>query len=41
MILAGGLVVLYLGIWFWRRSRLRLRRSRELNLSPHLMKKHD
>jgi threonine/homoserine/homoserine lactone efflux protein len=41
VVLAGGLVLLYLGIWFWRRSRLRLRRSRELNLSPHLMKKHD
>lgn len=41
VVLAGGLLLLYLGIWFWRRSRLRLRRSRELNLSPHLMKKHD
>ncbi|MEG1042173.1 hypothetical protein [Pseudomonas sp. NUPR-001] len=41
VVLAGGLLLLYLGVWFWRRSRLRLRRSRELNLSPHLMKKHD
>ncbi|MFK0314192.1 hypothetical protein ACIQUF_23575 [Pseudomonas sp. NPDC090233] len=41
-ILAGvGLVMLYLGVRFWRRSRIRLRRGRELNLSPHLMKKHD
>ncbi|PWB35985.1 hypothetical protein DCO48_00630 [Pseudomonas sp. SDI] len=41
VLLAGGLLLLYLGVWCWRRSRLRLRRSRELNLSPHLMKKHD
>ncbi|MHA6193690.1 hypothetical protein ACX3YG_04805 [Pseudomonas wadenswilerensis] len=41
LILAAGLFVLYLGIWIWRRRRLRLRRGRELNLSPHLMKKHD
>ncbi|TDF85486.1 hypothetical protein [Pseudomonas sp. H9] len=41
VVLAGGLLLLYLGVWFWRRSRIRLRRSRELNLSPHLMKKHD
>ncbi|MGE7991621.1 hypothetical protein ACQKPE_11325 [Pseudomonas sp. NPDC089554] len=37
----GGLVLFWLGIRFWRRSRIRLRRSRELNLSPHLMKRHD
>ncbi|WDY56658.1 hypothetical protein [Pseudomonas sp. PSKL.D1] len=37
----GGLLLLYLGVRFWRRSRIRLRRGRELNLSPHLMKKHD
>ncbi|MDD1014900.1 MULTISPECIES: hypothetical protein [Pseudomonas] len=41
VLLGLGLLLLYLGIWFWRRSRLRLRRRRELNLSPHLMKKHD
>jgi hypothetical protein len=35
------LVVLYLGVWLWRRSRRRSRQSRELNMSPHLMKKHD
>ncbi len=41
-ILAGiGVVVLYLGLWFWRRSRRGMRRSRELDLAPHLMKKHD
>ncbi|MNH22144.1 hypothetical protein D3C79_819870 [compost metagenome] len=38
---AGGLLLLWLGVRFWRRSRIRLRRGRELNLSPHLMKKHD
>ncbi|MBH3462803.1 hypothetical protein [Pseudomonas putida] len=36
-----GALMLYLGVRFWRRSRIRLRRGRELNLSPHLMKKHD
>ncbi|NIE73885.1 hypothetical protein F3J44_26145 [Pantoea sp. Tr-811] len=36
-----GLLLLYFGVRFWRRSRIRLRRGRELNLSPHLMKKHD
>ncbi|CAI3789229.1 hypothetical protein AHFPHNDE_02918 [Pseudomonas sp. MM227] len=41
-ILAGmGLLVLYLGLWLWRRSRRGMRRSRELGLAPHLMKKHD
>ncbi|WP_060481579.1 hypothetical protein [Pseudomonas sp. NBRC 111119] len=38
---AAGLLLLWLGVRFWRLSRIRLRRSRELNLSPHLMKKHD
>ncbi|MFV7464368.1 hypothetical protein [Pseudomonas shirazica] len=37
----AGLLLLWLGVRFWRRSLIRLRRGRELNLSPHLMKKHD
>ncbi|WP_426141995.1 hypothetical protein [Pseudomonas sp. DWP3-1-2] len=41
LIIAAGLLVLYLGIWLWRRCRLSLRRARGLNMSPHLMKKHD
>lgn len=41
LFLAGGLLLLYLGIRIWRRRRLRSRRGHELNLSPHLMKKHD
>ena len=41
VVLGLGLLSLYLGVWSWRRSRLRLRRARGLNLSPHLMKKHD
>ncbi len=41
VILAVGLFVLYLGVWLWRRCRRRARQSRELNMSPHLMKKHD
>jgi uncharacterized membrane protein YidH (DUF202 family) len=40
-IVVGGLVVLYMGVWLWRRCRRRLRRASELNMSPHLMKKHD
>ncbi|PMZ93936.1 MULTISPECIES: hypothetical protein [unclassified Pseudomonas] len=36
-----GLSLLYFGVRLWRRSRIRLRRGHELNLSPHLMKKHD
>jgi hypothetical protein len=38
---AVGLFVLYIGVWLWRRCRRRARQSRELNISPHLMKKHD
>ncbi|WP_347911400.1 hypothetical protein [Pseudomonas grandcourensis] len=41
VILAIGLFVLYLGVWLWRRCRRRSRQSRELAMSPHLMKKHD
>lgn len=41
ILLGLGLLLLYIGVRFWRRSRIRLRRGRELNLSPHLMKKHD
>ena len=37
----SGLVLSYLGVRFWRRSRIRLRRGHGLNLAPHLMKKHD
>lgn len=40
-VLGGGVLLLWLGVWLWRRSRIRLRRSRELNIAPHLMKKHD
>lgn len=41
IMLAVGLFVLYLGVWLWRRCRRRARQSRELNIAPHLMKKHD
>ncbi|MFB4393767.1 MULTISPECIES: hypothetical protein [unclassified Pseudomonas] len=40
-LILSGLVLFWLGVRFWRRSRIRLRRSRELNLSAHLMKRHD
>jgi membrane protein implicated in regulation of membrane protease activity len=36
-----GLFTLYIGVWLWRRSRRRLNRNSALNMSPHLMKKHD
>jgi len=41
VIVVGGLVALYLGVWIWRRSRRRQRHQGDLSLSPHLMKKHD
>lgn len=41
VIIAAGLFLLYIGVWLWRRSRRRRRRAGELNMSPHLMKKHD
>ena len=41
-VVVGGLIVLYIGIWLWRRFRLGLRRKKSgLNMSPHLMKKQD
>jgi uncharacterized membrane protein YidH (DUF202 family) len=40
-VVGGGLLVLYLGIWMWRRSRLRMRRASGLSMSAHLMKKSD
>ena len=41
IILVVGLLLLYLGVAFWRRCRRRMRQPRELNMAPHLMKKHD
>jgi hypothetical protein len=38
---ACGLLALYLGVAVWRRCRRRMRRSGALDMSPHLMKKHD
>lgn len=38
---AVGLLVLWLGVSLWRACRRRLRRGSALNMSPHLMKKHD
>ncbi|WP_213876481.1 hypothetical protein [Pseudomonas sp. dw_358] len=37
----GGLMVLYLGVLFWRLCRRRMRRGGALDMSPHLMRKHD
>ncbi|MGV8920556.1 MAG: hypothetical protein ACOH2R_22630 [Pseudomonas sp.] len=41
VVVALGLVVAYVGVWLWRRCRRGLRRRNELNMAPHLMKKHD
>ena len=41
VVMVVGLFVLYIAVWLWRRSRSRRRRSGGLNMSPHLMKKHD
>ena len=39
--LAGGLLILWLGIWWWRRCRRRMHQPLSLNIASHLMKKHD
>lgn len=41
ILLAVGLVLLYLGIALWRRCRRRMRRGADLEMAPGLMKKHD
>lgn len=41
LVVAIGLFLLYVGVSIWRRCRRRLRRPSELNMAPHLMKKHD
>ncbi len=41
LLVVFGLLALYLGVRLWRRCRLSRLRNRELNLAPHLMKKHD
>jgi uncharacterized membrane protein len=41
LVIAAGLLLLYFGVRLWRACRRRMRRGQELNLAPHLMKKHD
>ena len=36
-----GLLVLWFGVWLWRRSRRKMRQPLSLNIASHLMKKHD
>ncbi|PNA25277.1 hypothetical protein [Pseudomonas sp. MPR-ANB1] len=36
-----GLLVLWFGVWLWRRSRRRMRQPLSLNIASHLIKKHD
>jgi hypothetical protein len=38
---AIGLLMLFFAIMLWRRCRRRLRRSGDLSIAPHLMKKRD
>jgi len=41
ILLVIGLLVLWLGVWLWRRCRRRMRQPLSLNIASHLMKKHD
>ena len=41
ILLVIGVLVLWLGVWLWRRSRRRMRQPLSLNIASHLMKKHD
>ena len=41
VLLVVGLVSLWLGVLFWRFARRRTRRSGDLSLSPHLLRKRD
>ncbi|SEN04618.1 hypothetical protein SAMN04487857_10936 [Pseudomonas sp. ok272] len=41
VIVAIGLLLLYIGVALWRRCRRRMRQPRELSMAAHLMKKHD
>ncbi|PHN61394.1 hypothetical protein AO268_12140 [Pseudomonas sp. ICMP 8385] len=41
VLLGSGLLILWLGIWLWRRCRRRMRQPLALNIASHLMKKHD
>ncbi|WP_339532865.1 hypothetical protein [Pseudomonas mucidolens] len=41
ILLVIGLLILWFGIWLWRRCRRRMRQPLSLNIASHLMKKHD
>ena len=41
LLLGIGVLVLWLGVWLWRRSRRKMRQPLSLNIAAHLMKKHD
>ncbi|NVZ83609.1 hypothetical protein HX836_17505 [Pseudomonas yamanorum] len=41
ILLVIGLLVLWFGLWLWRRCRRRMRQPLSLNIASHLMKKHD
>ncbi|WP_340052334.1 hypothetical protein [Pseudomonas proteolytica] len=41
VLLVSGLLILWLGVWLWRRCRRRMRQPLSLNIASHLMKKHD
>ncbi|KAA0947454.1 hypothetical protein FQ186_04850 [Pseudomonas sp. ANT_H14] len=41
VVLVIGLLILWVGVWLWRRCRRRMRQPLELSIASHLMKKHD
>ncbi|TFY93203.1 hypothetical protein DYL61_15420 [Pseudomonas nabeulensis] len=41
ILLVIGLLVVWMGVALWRRSRRKMRQPLSLNISAHLMKKHD
>lgn len=41
LLLGIGVLVVWLGVWLWRRSRRRMRQPLSLNIASHLLKKHD
>ncbi|QAX82131.1 hypothetical protein [Candidatus Pseudomonas adelgestsugas] len=41
ILLVAGLLVLWLGIYLWRRSRRRIHQALSLNIASHLLKKYN
>ena len=41
LVIVAGVLTAWFGVWLWRRCRRGSRRRNQLNMAPHLMKKHD